>query len=495
MPADLLKMIRISKRFPGVKALDEVSIDLREGEVLGILGENGAGKSTLMKILAGDYAMDEGEIFIGGAQVHLHNPADAKAQKIRVIYQELNTLSTLSVAENIFVGALPRKNASLLVDWKKLHADTRRVLDMMDADLDPGRIVGELSLHEKQVVEIAKALSADARILVMDEPTAALGEEETESLFRTISNLKEHGVGIIYISHRMSEILRITDRVTVLRDGKKVDTVVTADTDKERLVEMIVGRELSEFYPKRVARAGKPLLEVEGLTIPGIVEDVSLTVREGEVLGLFGLRGSGIRNIVRVLYGIDDAQLGEVRVGGTPTRMLSPRDALGVKLGYMPEDRKTQGLALDFSVARNVTMAHVDDLGRGPLLSTECEESVARRWIDEVRIRTSSTATEVRTLSGGNQQKIVLAKLLETQSHVFIMNEPTRGIDVGAKTDIYQIMESLCEAGRGIIMVSSELDELISMSDRIMVISRGRVVKELTREEATQKELLHAASA
>ena len=267
MPDELLRMSNISKSFPGVKALDDVSIDLHQGEVLGILGENGAGKSTLMKILAGDYAMDTGEIFIGGKRLEMHNPADAKEQGIRVIYQELNTLDTLSVAENIFVGALPDKKFSILVDWKKLYADAAGVLEKMGVQIDPRRIVGELSLHEKQIVEIAKALSAEARILVMDEPTAALGEEETESLFQTISNLRDHGVGIIYISHRMGEIFRITDRVTVLRDGVKVDTVATCDTNKDQLVAMIVGRELSEFYPKRSVPIGKVLLEARGLTI------------------------------------------------------------------------------------------------------------------------------------------------------------------------------------------------------------------------------------
>jgi ribose transport system ATP-binding protein len=494
MPDELLRMSNISKSFPGVKALDDVSIDLHQGEVLGILGENGAGKSTLMKILAGDYAMDTGEIFIGGKRLEMHNPADAKEQGIRVIYQELNTLDTLSVAENIFVGALPDKKFSILVDWKKLYADAAGVLEKMGVQIDPRRIVGELSLHEKQIVEIAKALSAEARILVMDEPTAALGEEETESLFQTISNLRDHGVGIIYISHRMGEIFRITDRVTVLRDGVKVDTVATCDTNKDQLVAMIVGRELSEFYPKRSVPIGKVLLEARGLTIPGIIDDVSLTVREGEILGLFGLRGSGRRNIVRVLYGIDKPTRGEILMGGTPISMTSPRKALRAKLGYMPEDRKLEGLALGFSVVRNVTMANVDYMGPGPFLAPSREKRATQRWIDEVKIRTPSVSTRVGALSGGNQQKIVLAKLLETESQVFIMNEPTRGIDVGAKTDIYQIMESLCEAGKGIVMVSSDMDELISMSDRIMVVSRGKVVKEFNREQATQKELLHAAT-
>ena len=495
MPDELLKMSNISKSFPGVKALDNVSIDLHEGEVLGILGENGAGKSTLIKILAGDYTKDEGDIFVGGNLVELHSPADAKEHGIRIIYQEINTLDTLSVAENIFVGALPHKKISSIVDWKKLYADAGRLLEKMGVRIDPRRIVGELSLHEKQVVEIAKALSADARILVMDEPTAALGEEETESLFRTISNLRSHGVGIIYISHRMGEIFRITDRVTVLRDGIKVDTIATSDTNREQLVEMIVGRELSEFYPKRVVPVGEVLLEARGLTIPGIIEDISLTVRKGEILGLFGLRGSGRLNIVRVLYGIEKPLRGEILVGGTPISLMSPRKALRARLGYMPEDRKLEGLALGFSVVRNVTMAHVDCMGPGPFVSPAREELVTQKWIQEVKIRTPSTAAKVAALSGGNQQKIVFAKLLETESQVFIMNEPTRGIDVGAKTDIYQIMEALCEAGKGIIMVSSDLDELISMSDRIMVVSRGTIVKELNREEATQKDLLHAATA
>ena len=494
MAQRLLEMKGISKRFPGVLALDGVGFNLEEGEVHGLLGENGAGKSTLIKILAGDYSKDEGSIVIGGQEVEFHSPSDSQARGISVIYQELNTLDTLSVAENIFVGNLPRKSGLGTVDWKTLNRKAKTVLDRMLVDINPKKIVGDLTVHEKQIIEIAKAIYKDARILVMDEPTAALGEKDTVSLFNIIRSLKLQGVGVIYISHRLKEIFEITDRVTVLRDGKLIGTEYTGETENEKLITMMVGRELKDMYPKREVPIGEPLIEVKGLNIKGIVEDVSFQVRSGEILGLFGLLGSGRQNIIRALYGIDECESGEIFIDGSPVSIDTPATALKRRMGFMPIDRKLEGLALTLTVSNNITMANIDNLGSSTFIDRDMERENAEKWVKDVKIKTPSLETDVNSLSGGNQQKIVLAKLLETGSRIFIMNEPTRGIDVGAKVDIYQMMENLCENGAGIIMISSELPEMLAMADRILIVSKGKITAEFGREEATQEKLLHAAT-
>jgi ribose transport system ATP-binding protein len=490
----LLEMKSISKRFPGVLALDGVNFNLEAGEVHGLLGENGAGKSTLIKILAGDYSKDEGNIVINGQEVEFHSPSDSQAMGISVIYQELNTLDTLSVAENIFVGNLPKKAPFGTVDWKTLNRNAKTVLNRMLVYINPKKIVGDLTVHEKQIIEIAKAIYKDAKILVMDEPTAALGEKDTVSLFNIIRSLKLQGVGIIYISHRLKEIFEITDRVTVLRDGRLIGTEHTGETANEKLITMMVGRELKDMYPKRDVPIGDPLLEIRGLNIKGIVEDISFRVRSGEIVGLFGLLGSGRQNIVRALYGIDECESGEFLIDGKSVSIDTPATALKRKMGFMPIDRKLEGLALTLTVSNNITMANIDNLGKGTFIDRAFERENAQKWVRDVKIKTPSLETDVNSLSGGNQQKIVLAKLLETGSRVFIMNEPTRGIDVGAKVDIYQMMEKLCEEGAGIIMISSELPEMLAMADRILIISEGKITAEFSREEATQEKLLHAAT-
>jgi ribose transport system ATP-binding protein len=489
----LLEMKNISKHFPGVLALDEVSFDLKAGEVHGLLGENGAGKSTLIKVLAGDYSKDKGQIVISDEEVEFHSPSDSQTMGISVIYQELNTLDELSVAENIFVGNLPKKKLGT-VDWKTLNRNAKTVLQRMLVDINPKKIVGDLTVHEKQIIEIGKAIYKDAKILVMDEPTAALGEKDTVSLFNIIRSLKLQGVGVIYISHRLNEIFEITDRVTVLRDGKYIGTEHTKETERERLITMMVGRELKDMYPKREVPIGKSLFEVQGLTVSGIVEDITFSVHEGEIVGLFGLLGSGRQNIVRAIYGIDEKESGTIQISGKPVLVNNPARALKQRMGFMPIDRKLEGLALTLSVSNNITMANIDNLGDGYFIDKKFERKNAQKWVEDVNIKTSSLDAEVNSLSGGNQQKIVLAKLLETGSRIFIMNEPTRGIDVGAKVDIYQMMESLCEKGAGIIMISSELPEMLAMADRIIVICQGRITGEFNRNEATQEKLLHAAT-
>jgi ABC-type sugar transport system ATPase subunit len=490
----LLEMRNISKQFPGVQALQEVSIDVDAGEVLGLVGENGAGKSTLIKILNGDYAMDSGEIFIAGRKVDFRSPSDAAAKGIQVLYQELITLDTLTVAENLLVGNLPTRKGLGTVDWHATNENARTVLQRMNIDLDPRTIVGDLTVHQKQALEIAKAVQKRATVLVMDEPTAALGEEDTQSLFGIIRSLKEQGVAVIYISHRLKEVFEITDRVTVLRDGHKIGTVNTSEAGMAQLISMMVGRELAEFYPKREVPVGDVLMEVKNLTIQGIIEDISFSLKAGEIVGLFGLLGSGRMNVLRALYGLDGYDGGQISVRGSPAVIAGPNGALGHGIGYMPIDRKLEGLALTLPVSTNITMANIDRIGAGLVLNRKLERQKAGKWVQDVNIRTPDLATEVNSLSGGNQQKIVLAKLLETGSKIFLMNEPTRGIDVGAKVDIYQMMENLCEMGAGIVMISSELPEMLSMADRIVVIAKGRIAAEFSRQEATQENLLQATT-
>ena len=488
----VLRMENITKEFPGVLALDNVSIDLHKGEVLGILGENGAGKSTLIKILAGNYIKDAGDIFVDDEKFEITGPAEAMASGIRVIYQELNTLDNLTVTENIFIGEQLTKSALKIVDWKAMTRRARELLNTLNVDLDPNAIVGELSVSDKQVVEIAKAISREAKILVMDEPTAALSEEETQSLFKIIDTLKAEGVAIIYISHRLKEIFKITDRVTVLRDGKKVGTVKTADTDSNKLVEMMVGRDIKDMYPKREISIGKTVMEVKDLFAEG-VNDISFELKKGEILGIFGLLGSGRSHLVKTLFGANKIKGGEIILNGKKLNLKGPSIARDEKIGLVPLDRKAEGLALIMGVKENITLANIKELGKSFLVNRRTERNKAQKWVKEIGIKTPSVSQEVNSLSGGNQQKVVLAKWLESGSQIIILNEPTRGIDVGAKIEIYKLMQDLCEKGDSIIMISSELPEIMSIADRILVMSKGRFTEEYLRKEASEEKLLHAA--
>ncbi|MDD3520285.1 MAG: sugar ABC transporter ATP-binding protein [Actinomycetota bacterium] len=488
----VLKMEKITKQFPGVLALDSVSIDLKKGEVLGILGENGAGKSTLIKILAGNYIKDSGEIFIDGEKFEINNPGEAMASGIRVIYQELNTLNNLTVAENIFIGEQLVKTGLKIVDWKSMVKKSKIILESLNVDLNPKAVMEDLSVSEKQVVEIAKALSKEAKILVMDEPTAALSEDDTKSLFRIICTLKEKGVSIIYISHRLKEIFEITDRVTVLRDGKKVKTLVTAETNTNELVSLMVGRDIKEMYPKREVPITETVMEVKGLIAEG-VNNISFNLKRGEILGVFGLLGSGRTSLVKALFGANPIKSGEIFIKGKKVSIKSPRRARDSKIGLVPLDRKMEGLALALGVKENITLANINDLGRGFLINKKTEALKAEKWADSLNIRTPSINTEVNSLSGGNQQKVVLARWLESGSEIIILNEPTRGIDVGAKIEIYKLMQDLCEKGAAIIMISSELPEILSIADRIIVMSKGRFTDQYTKNEATEEKLLSAA--
>ena len=488
----VLKMENITKTFPGVVALEDVSIELYEGEVLGILGENGAGKSTLIKILAGNYIKDSGSIFVNGEKFEIKNPSEAMSSGIRVIYQELNTLNNLTVAENIFIGEQLVMGPFKIVDWKAMIKKAGEILLSLNVALDPNSVIGDLSISEKQIVEIAKAISKDAKILVMDEPTAALSEEETQSLFKIIANLKSRGVSIIYISHRLKEIFQITDRVVVLRDGKKVESKKTIDTNANELVALMVGRDIKDMYPKREVPIGDTVMEVKNLTADGF-SDISFELKKGEILGIFGLLGSGRTSLVKSLFGANKVKSGEILINGVKKDIKSPRVARDEKMGLVPLDRKIEGLALHMGVKENITLANIDDLGKNFLIKNQIENEKARKWIGEMGIKTPTINQEVNSLSGGNQQKVVIAKWLESGSKIIILNEPTRGIDVGAKIEIYKLMQNLCEKGSAVIMISSELPEILSIADRILVMSKGKMTAQYSKKEASEENLLQSA--
>lgn len=488
----VLKMENITKTFPGVIALEDVSIELYKGEVLGILGENGAGKSTLIKILAGNYIKDSGSIYVDGQKFEIKSPSEAMASGIRVIYQELNTLNNLTVAENIFIGEQLVKGPFKIVDWKAMAKKAGEILGSLNVALDPNSVIGDLSISEKQIVEIAKAISKDAKILVMDEPTAALSEEETQSLFKIIATLKSRGVSIIYISHRLKEIFQITDRVVVLRDGKKVESMKTKDTNANELVTLMVGRDIKEMYPKREVLIGNTVMEVKNLTADGF-KDISFKLKKGEILGIFGLLGSGRTSLVKALFGANKVKSGEILINGKKVDIKSPKMARDEKIGLVPLDRKVEGLALHLGVKENITLANIEDLGKGFLIKRALENKKAQMWIEEMGIKTPTVDQEVNSLSGGNQQKVVLAKWLESGSKIIILNEPTRGIDVGAKIEIYKLMQNLCEKGSAVIMISSELPEILSIADRILVMSKGKMTAQYSRKEASEENLLQSA--
>ncbi len=489
--AAALEMRGIRKAFPGVVALDDVELTLHAGEVHVLLGENGAGKSTLMKILSGAYRKDAGEILLNGQRADIHGPRDALRRGIRVIYQELNLVPHLSVAENIYLGAAPTRFAGV-IDWRRLHAQTTRLLSDLGMEIPPSTLVARLSLAQQQMVEIAKALKDDASVLVMDEPTSALTSREVDQLFALIQRLTARGVAIVYITHRLDEVYRIGQRVTVLRDGRKVKTAMLSDVTVTELVRLMANRDLGEHFPKQRTAPGAELLRVENLGRKGVLADITFTLRAGEVVGIGGLLGAGRTELARVLAGADPFDSGRLFVNGRPARFGAPRGAIRSGIGLLPEDRKAQGLVAGLSVARNIALPHAARLARFGVISPRSESALAEPIVRDLRIRATATQP-VRLLSGGNQQKVVLGKWLAGDARVFIFDEPTRGVDVGAKIEIYNLMNRLTASGAGIVMISSELPELIGMSDRILVMHQGRIRTELTAAEATQERVLSAA--
>jgi ribose transport system ATP-binding protein len=506
--APVLEMTGIRKAFPGVVALDGVDLTLHAGEVHMLLGENGAGKSTLMKILSGAYRKDGGEIRINGSAVDIQSPRDALALGIRVIYQELNLVPQLSAAENIFLGDAPTRGAGL-IDWRALTEATTRLLAELGLDLEAQTPLHRLSLAQRQLVEIAKALrpstqhraatqpdtslrAGTASILVMDEPTSALTSREVDQLFSLVETLVRRGVAVVYITHRLDEVYRIGKRVTVLRDGRQVATSMLSDVTVDGLVRWMANRDLTEHFPKQRVEPGPELLRVEGLGRTGVLHDISFTVRAGEVVGIAGLLGAGRSELARVLAGADRRHAGRIVCGGVDVSFGHPADAIRKGIGLLPEDRKAEGLVAGLTVARNVALPHGSKLARGGFLPAGCEMALADPLIRELRVK-ATPLQEVRQLSGGNQQKVVLAKWLAGDARIFMFDEPTRGVDVGAKVEIYHLMNRLTAGGAGIIMISSELPELLGMSDRILVMKGGRITATFDSSTATQERVVAAA--
>jgi rhamnose transport system ATP-binding protein len=483
----ILRANGVSKSYAGVRALKNVSFDVRPGEVHALLGENGAGKSTLIKIMSGVYQPDLGSMFVNGAQVNFSSPDDARRAGVATIYQELLLFPELSVAENIFLGHAPLAGAGR-IDWRAMRAEAARLLDSLEIDdLSPDQIVGVLTVGNRQRVEILRALSHDARILIMDEPTAALTESDVTRLFDVVRRLKQRGVGIVYISHRLDEIFAIADRVTVLRDGAYVGSRDVADTNVGELVQMMVGRRLESLFPKTVAPIGAPVLEARDLVRRPLTKGVSLTVRAGEIVGIAGLVGSGRSELAQTLFGMTPSESGDVRLNGESVRIDSPETARDKGIAYVPEDRGTQGLVRGMSVLHNFSLAALGSLSRAGFIDRAAERRMALEGVARFSVKTSSVDEIAGRLSGGNQQKIVLGKWLANNPKLLILDEPTRGIDVGAKAEIHRLMSQLAAQGVAILMISSELPEVLGMSDRVLVMREGRLVAEFDRVDATSE--------
>lgn len=491
---NILEMKNITKNFPGVKALEDVTFSLAKGEILGLLGENGAGKSTLIKILSGDYSLEEGEIFVDGDKKVFVSPHESLASGIRVIYQELNTFDALTVAENIFAGELNR-NKFGIVRWSTMIREAKKILSNLGSDINPNEYMENLSVGGKQLIEIAKAIRRKAKILVMDEPTSALSEKDVMVLYKVVRKLKSEGVSIIYITHRIEEIFELTDRVVVLRDSRKVGEVLTKDTTRAELINMIVGRKLSEQYAKRDIQKGEVIFEAKNINYLDRIKDVSFSVKAGEIVAFFGLLGSGTHTLFSVLFGDKNKSSGELFVEGKKIEIKHPYKAKLNKIGYIPYDRKEEGVALPLSIKENITSTNLEEIGKGFMLDRKIEKTHSEKWFGKLNVKAPGLNTVVKSLSGGNQQKIVVAKWLERNSRIFLMSEPTRGIDIGSKAEIYQIAEDLCSQGAAVLIVSGELPEILAISDRVYVMKDGKIANEFITRNTSQEELMHSATA
>ena len=490
-----LQAVDIAKSFAGVRALAGVSFDLRAGEVHALVGENGAGKSTLIRIITGAERPDSGTLVVGGERVPHMDPATSRRLGIAAIYQQPALFPHLSVAENIALalepGGLWRR-----IDWRGRRERAAALLARVGADLDPSRPADSLSMPEQQIVEIARAVGADARVVLMDEPTASLSEREVQHLYGVVAALRSQGVGVIYISHRLDEVFALADRITVLRDGQTVGTRAAGSIDRAGLIGMMVGREISSVFPKTAVAPGEPALELRGLSNRSAgIHDVSLTVRRGEIVGLAGLVGSGRTQLAETIFGLTPADGGVMLVGGRPVATRSPADAIRAGIAYVPEDRRRHGVLLDMAVAENASLASLGRVSRGGLVDRRAERARAQSYVDRLRIKTPSVLAEVGTLSGGNQQKVALARWLSTEPAVILLDEPTQGVDVGSKAEIHALMQALVERGLAILMISSELPEILGMSDRIAVMQAGTIRGVLPRAEATQDAVLSLALA
>ena len=487
----ILTLKNITKEFPGVKALDDVTINIERGTIHGLVGENGAGKSTLIKILAGIYQPNKGEIILDGKPCRFNSPIEARRAGISVVHQEIKLAEPLSVAENMFLGNVQLKNG--LVDWKGMRRRAREIVEDLGMDIDINAQVSSLTVAKKQIVEIMHAINNNSRILIMDEPSAVLTDRELEVMFRIVKQLRDEGITIIYISHRLDEIFGLCSNVSVLRDGCHIDTIPVASVDRQGLINMMVGREMGQEYPKEVGNVGGTILEVKNLS-RGILQDISFEVKSGEVFGISGLVGAGRTELARAILGIDKPESGEVYVRGKKVHYRTFADAIRDGLGLIPEDRKLQGLVQIMSVKRNTTLVNMKRVLRAGVISSSLEEKLSKEYADKLHVVTPSMETEVQYLSGGNQQKVVIAKWLFQNSEILFLDEPTRGIDVGAKAEIYRLINRMAKEGKTIIMISSEMPELLGLCDRIMVMHEGHKMGELNAAEAPQEKIMALCS-
>ncbi len=490
----VIELRGISKSFPGVKALSGVDFDIYPGELHALCGENGAGKSTLIKVMTGAHAPDEGSILVNGEAVSFSSPQQALSMGIACIYQELSIVPQLDVAKNIFLGNMFTKGKTGFLDKKRLYKDAAEILhDHIKLNIDPHEIAGRLSVAQQQMVEIGRALTRQAKVIIMDEPTSSLSDKEVETLFKLIRMLKADGIAIIYISHKLDEVMQLSDRITILRDGQRIKTVNTADTTKERLISDMLGRELSNMYNKQPAEIGGTVLEVNGLTRSGVFSDISFSVKSGEIVGFFGLVGAGRTEIMRAIFGMDRYDSGEVILGGEKLRGRSPSRAIRSGIGFATEDRKSEGLALRLSILANMTIVKLSQLSRFGVISRKKQRRTADEYVSSISIKTPSVSQLVGNLSGGNQQKVVLAKWLMMEPRVLILDEPTRGIDVGSKSEIYSLIVRLAQQGVAVIIVSSEIEEILGICDKVNVIHEGRLVSTLDAATSSTHDVLTSA--
>lgn len=487
-------MSSISKAFSGNVVLKDVQFELKPGEIHALMGENGAGKSTMMKILTGIYERDAGVIKVDGKEVHFKSPKEAEALGIAVIHQELNILPDLSVTENLFLGKEKTYPVFGILKKKEMHNEAKQLLAKLGLNMDPSTRAGDLSVGKQQIIEIAKAIASDAKYIIMDEPTAALTDREIETLFVTINELKAKGISFVYISHRMEEIFAICDRITILRDGTYVGVRDIKSTSFDEIVAMMVGRELGERFPDRNVVIGDVKLSVNNLCSTGSFSDVSFDLHKGEILAVAGLMGAGRTEVAQALFGYRKISSGEIYIDNKPVKITSPIEAMKQKIGFVTEDRKTQGLVLDFSIKENIMLANLEKGSKSGVILPKLENQMVTKYIEQLRIRTSSADLAAKSLSGGNQQKVVIAKWLGTNPEILILDEPTRGVDIGAKKEIYQIMNNLAEAGVSILMISSELPEVIGMADRVLVMKEGKVTGMVQKDNMTQENIMHYAT-
>lgn len=489
----MIEMSGIQKAFNGNVVLKDVQFQLADGEIHALMGENGAGKSTMMKILTGIYERDNGVIKVDGEEVHFNSPKEAEAKGIAVIHQELNILPDLTVAENLFLGNEQTIGMGIMKN-KEMNKEAQRILSQLGLDIDVRMPAGALSVGKQQIIEIAKAMETKANVIIMDEPTAALTDREIQTLFKTIRKLQSEGVSFVYISHRMEEIFAICDRITILRDGEYVGVRTIKDTTFDEIVQMMVGRELGERFPGRTAAIGDVKLEVKGLTRPGLCEDIHFSVRKGEIVALAGLMGAGRTEVAQAIFGYRKMTKGELFIDGNAVKINNPREAKKRGIGFVTEDRKTQGLVVDFSIKENIAMANFNKTSKSGIIRGSKEKSFVGKLVEKLGVKTPSAELPAKSLSGGNQQKVVIAKWLGIEPEILILDEPTRGVDIGAKKEIYQIMNDLAEQGVAILMISSELPEVIGMSDRVLVMHEGKITGEVAGDDMTQEKIMHYAT-